>query len=111
MSPPTENTNDRMGTDREAYFTRRKSASLAKLLPPYNMTVTAVAQMEGISEATLYNWRNQAKAERKLVPGADKITCNHPHQTSSGAKLVSRSVPGAWPTMRLNARLNAASDP
>ncbi|WP_230472736.1 hypothetical protein, partial [Gibbsiella quercinecans] len=33
----------------------RKSAALAKLLPPYNMTVTAVAQLEGISEATLYN--------------------------------------------------------
>ncbi|ELF3576665.1 hypothetical protein RNE24_004413, partial [Shigella flexneri] len=40
----------------------RKSAALAKLLPPYNMTVTAVAQMEGISEATLYYWRNKAKA-------------------------------------------------
>jgi transposase-like protein len=32
----------------------RKAATLAKLLPPYNMTVAAVAQMEGISEATLY---------------------------------------------------------
>ncbi len=52
----------------------RKSAALAKLLPPYNMSVTAVAQMEGISEATLYNWRNQAKAEGKPVPGADKTT-------------------------------------
>ncbi|QDX98819.1 IS3 family transposase [Pectobacterium carotovorum subsp. carotovorum] len=52
----------------------RKSAALAKLLPPYNMTVTAVAQLEGISEATLYNWRNQAKAEGKPVPGADKTT-------------------------------------
>jgi len=41
----------------------RKAATLAKLLPPYNMTVSAVAQMEGISEATLYNWRSQAKAE------------------------------------------------
>ncbi|MDC9583296.1 transposase, partial [Xenorhabdus sp. PR6a] len=47
----------------------RKSAALAKLLPPYNMTVASVAQMEGISEATLYNWRNQAKAEGKPVPG------------------------------------------
>ncbi|CAI0855656.1 Transposase [Serratia quinivorans] len=49
-----------------------KASVLAKLLPPYNMTVAAVAQMEGISEATLYNWRNQAKAEGKPVPGADK---------------------------------------
>lgn len=52
----------------------RKSAVLAKLLPPYNMTVSAVAQAEGIAEATLYNWRNQAKSEGKPVPGADKKT-------------------------------------
>lgn len=50
----------------------RKSSVLAKLLPPYNMVVAAVAQMEGISEATLYNWRNQAKSEGKPVPGAHK---------------------------------------
>ncbi|MHA0273256.1 IS3 family transposase [Enterobacter ludwigii] len=50
----------------------RKASTLAKLLPPYNMTVTAVAQMEGISEATLYNWRNQAKTEGKPVPAAEK---------------------------------------
>lgn len=50
----------------------RKTSVLAKLLPPYNMTVTAVAQMEGISEATLYNWCNQAKTEGKPVPGAEK---------------------------------------
>ncbi len=48
----------------------RKASTLAKLLPTYNMTVAAVAQMEGISEATLYNWRNQAKTEGKPVPGA-----------------------------------------
>jgi len=48
----------------------RKASVLAKLLPPYNMTVAAVAQKEGISEATLYNWRNQAKSEGKPVPGA-----------------------------------------
>lgn len=52
--------------------TERKAAILAKLLPPYNMTISAVAQMEGISDATLYNWRNQAKSEGKPVPGADK---------------------------------------
>ncbi|KAB8313508.1 hypothetical protein EH228_00210 [Erwinia endophytica] len=50
----------------------RKASVLAKLLPPYNMTVAAVAQMEGISEVTLYNWRNQAKHEGKPVPGAEK---------------------------------------
>lgn len=35
-------------------FLERKAATLAKLLPPYNLTVAAVALMEGISEATMY---------------------------------------------------------
>ncbi|MGQ5287931.1 IS3 family transposase [Pectobacterium actinidiae] len=55
-------------------YPERKASILAKLLPPYNMAVAAVAQMEGISEATLYNWRNQAKSEGKPVPGAEKTT-------------------------------------
>ncbi|WJV63912.1 hypothetical protein PCO87_07750 [Pectobacteriaceae bacterium C52] len=45
----------------------RKTSVLAKLLPPYNMTVAAVVQREGISEATLHHWRNQAKTEGKPV--------------------------------------------
>lgn len=47
----------------------RKSAALAKLLPPYDMTTTAIALTEGISEATRYNWRNQAnrRGNRHLV--------------------------------------------
>ncbi|GAA0486740.1 hypothetical protein GCM10009413_23650 [Tatumella punctata] len=36
------------------------------------MTVAAVAQMEAISEATLYNGRNQEKSEGKPVPDAEK---------------------------------------
>ncbi|WJV63914.1 IS3 family transposase [Pectobacteriaceae bacterium C52] len=56
------------------YSPERKAAVLAKLLPPYNMTVTALAQQEGISEATLYHWRVQAKLEGKPVPGANKTT-------------------------------------
>lgn len=50
----------------------RKASVLAKWLPPYNMTVAAVAQRDGISEATLYSWRNQATTGGKPVPGADK---------------------------------------
>ncbi|CAK9885613.1 MAG: hypothetical protein XXXJIFNMEKO3_02019 [Candidatus Erwinia impunctatus] len=39
----------------ETYFPERKENVLAKLVPSYNMTVVAVVQSEGISEATLYN--------------------------------------------------------
>jgi transposase-like protein len=37
----------------------RKASVLAKLLPPYNMTVAAVAQMEGISEPRVVSWRRR----------------------------------------------------
>lgn len=50
----------------------QKASILGKLLPPYNMTIAAVAQKEGISATPLYNWRNQAKTEEKLMPGAEK---------------------------------------
>lgn len=52
----------------------RKSAALAKLLPPYNMSVASVSQSDGISEATLYYWRSQMKAEEKPMHGTDKTT-------------------------------------
>ena len=52
----------------------RKASILAKLLPPYNMTIASVAQMEGMSESTLYNWRHKAKIEGKPVPGTHKNT-------------------------------------
>jgi len=66
----------------------RKAAVLAKILRPYNMTVAAVAQMEGISEATLYYWRNQTKAEGKPVPGAD----NSSEQSPAQARLADESI-------------------
>ncbi|MBS4154944.1 transposase, partial [Cobetia sp. MC34] len=39
------------------YSDERREAILKKLLPPHNRTVAEVAQEEGISAATLYNWR------------------------------------------------------
>ncbi len=90
----------------------RKTAALDKLLPPYNMTVTAVAQMEGISEATLYNWRNQAKAEGKPVPGADNRTVRYDwlgqHLFSSLKALQEYATQWQWfyHHERLNMALN-----
>jgi len=55
--------------DMKRYSPEHKAAVLAELLPPYYMAVAALAQQEGISEATLYNWRIQAKLEGKPVPG------------------------------------------
>ena len=43
------------------YSQERKQAVLAKLAPLHQRTVKDVAAEEGISEATLYNWRQQAR--------------------------------------------------
>ncbi len=52
-----------------AYAAERKEAILKKLLPPINKTVAEVAQEEGISVNTLYNWRDKATQAGLPVPG------------------------------------------
>ena len=49
------------------------------------MTVSELAKMEGISEATLYNWRNQAKLRGRAVPGPKP---NNTDQWSAQVKLA-----------------------
>ncbi len=41
------------------------------MLPPSNKTIPQIAKEEGISEATLYNWRKAARAEGRLMPDGD----------------------------------------
>ncbi|WP_444927107.1 transposase [Microbulbifer sp. TRSA002] len=43
------------------YLIERKASVLKKLLPPDNRSIPEVAREEGISEATLWNWRHEAK--------------------------------------------------
>jgi transposase-like protein len=50
------------------YSQERKRAVLAKMRPPQQHTVAALAEREGISEATLYNWRSQAREDGQLLP-------------------------------------------
>lgn len=50
------------------YSDERREAVLARLLPPHNQTVAEVAEAEGISTATLYNWRKQAREAGRLLP-------------------------------------------
>ena len=53
------------------YPRERKEAVLKKMLPPDNKTIKELSQEEGISEATLYNWRKAARAEGRLLPDGD----------------------------------------
>jgi transposase-like protein len=38
------------------------------MLPPHNMSVAKLSKQEGISEATLYNWRKEAKIKGVPMP-------------------------------------------
>lgn len=53
------------------YPQERKEAVLKKMLPPHNKTIKELAEEEGISDATLYNWRKAARAEGRLMPDGD----------------------------------------
>lgn len=52
------------------YSEERRRAVLAKLSPPHNRTVREVAAEEGLSKATVYNWRKQAREHGELYPDA-----------------------------------------
>ena len=53
------------------YPAERKEAVLKKMLPPNNQSIAAIAKAEGISEATLYNWRKAARSQGRLLPDGD----------------------------------------
>ena len=53
------------------YSRERKEAVLKKMLPPNNVAIAELAKQEGISEATLYGWRKQARNAGQLMPDAD----------------------------------------
>lgn len=53
------------------YPKERKEAVLQKMMPPQNRSIVELAAEEGISEATLYNWRREARNRGLLMPDAD----------------------------------------
>ena len=53
------------------YSLERREAVLRKMMPPNNLSIAALAKEEGISDATLYNWRKQARAQGRLMPDSD----------------------------------------
>lgn len=63
----------------------RKEAILSKLLPPNNGRVAEIAELEGISISTLYNWLHQVKSEGRVVPGSKP---SHSEQWTAEAKFL-----------------------
>jgi transposase-like protein len=53
------------------YPEERRAAALAKLIPASNRTVAEVAAEEGVSTATIYNWRKQARDRGHCLPDLD----------------------------------------
>jgi len=53
------------------YSEEFKYSILMKLMPPQNQSVTQVARETGLSEATLYKWKKQAKAKGMPVPSGE----------------------------------------
>lgn len=53
------------------YSPERKEAVLKKMMPPHNRPLSQIAAEEGISEATLYNWRREARLKGILMPDSD----------------------------------------
>ena len=65
------------------YSPERKDAILQKMAPPHCMTVAELARQEGMSEATLYNWRNAARKTGAILPSYS----NPPDNWSSEEKF------------------------
>lgn len=51
------------------YPAERKEAIIQKMMPPLNTPVSKLKAETGLSEATLYNWRKEARQRGLVVPG------------------------------------------
>ena len=67
------------------YSTQRRESVLKKMLPPNNRSIRELSVEEGISEATLYLWRQKAREEGRLLPDAEH---GHSDKWSSSDKFA-----------------------
>ena len=58
------------------YSPELKEALLRRMLLPNNESISKISKEEGISEQTLRNWRDKARAEGIAAPGKDAIPDN-----------------------------------
>lgn len=66
------------------YSAEFKAEIVEKMMPPNSQSVAQLRRETGLSEPTLYAWRNQARSEGKAVP-ADP---SNPEQWSGSDKLA-----------------------
>ena len=56
----------------KGYSPERKESVLRKMMPPISMSVSQLSKESGISDVTLYKWRNELRDKGKPVPGNGK---------------------------------------
>ncbi len=66
------------------YSKERKDAVIQKMMPPLNTPISQLIKETGISDATLYTWRKQARKQGLTVPGDGK----NPEDWSSEDKFA-----------------------
>ncbi len=66
------------------YTKEKKEHALALMAAPQNKAVPEVSRLTGISEATLYLWRQQARNSGRAVPGDG----SNPEQWSAADKFA-----------------------
>lgn len=74
------------------YSPERKEAVLKKMLPPHNRPLSELAREEGISEATLYNWRKKARGQGRLLPDGDQSPAGWRSQDKFAAVLETAAL-------------------
>ncbi|SDP75718.1 Transposase [Desulforhopalus singaporensis] len=74
------------------YSTERKEEVLRKMMPPHNKSISQLAKEEGISEPTLYNWRNEARRQGVLMPDGDCSSAGWTARDKFAAVLESASL-------------------
>jgi transposase-like protein len=80
------------------YSEERKAYVIRKLLPPNNRSVPVVAREEGISEQTLYSWRQRVREAGVPVPGSGKQT----DDWSAEAKFAAVVETASWNASELS---------
>lgn len=74
------------------YTKKRKEAVLKKMMAPHNRSIKELAAEEGISEPTLYNWRNKARKQGLLLPDSDSGSTGWDARDKFAAVLESASL-------------------
>ena len=53
------------------YSEEFKYSIIVKMIPPQNQSISSIANETGLSEATLYQWRNQARKKGLAAPSGE----------------------------------------